>query len=369
MLVYVCISAHGFGHGSRQGAILSALHKIKPSWRLVISTPLPNTFLKLAMGGVPFEKRLCYWDVGVIQPSAIEADNAATSRALNTLEDNLPFQLECESRWLRFQQESILIVSDIPPAAADLAKEINAPLIWIGNFGWDDIYSYMGKSFLEKTQKISYKYCQGTGLIRLPFSMAMDWNLPEIQVGLTTSVPRISLYSLAKLIRWRRIPDISRTILIGFGGLKLNNISYQIFDNWKEYHFLVSGVRRDNLQENKPNNVSILPTNVRPLDFMPLCNRMLTKPGYSSFCEAISQGLGLHIVNREGFAEAEVLERGIKAAGYYRFLSPSQFKSGEWELNHLLNIPFARIPIDGANQVALILISTVEKVSRGSLIY
>nr|YP_009530333.1 hypothetical protein PMNZ_059 [Paulinella micropora]AXY63022.1 hypothetical protein PMNZ_059 [Paulinella micropora] len=368
MLVYVCISAHGFGHGSRQGAILSALHKLQPHWRLVISTSLPNTFLKLAMGGVLFEKRLCNWDVGIIQPSAIEADNEATSRALDTLENNLPLQVECESRWLRFQQDSILIVSDIPPAAASLARELNAPLVWIGNFGWDDIYSYIGKSFRDKTQKIRDSYYQGTCLIRLPFSMAMDWSLPEIQVGLTTSEPRLNLQNLGKLIGWHEIPERKYTILIGFGGLKLNDIHCQIFDNWKNYHFLIRGIEKHISMENWPKNVSFLPANIRLLDFMPLCSRMLTKPGYSSFCEAISQGLGLHVVNREGFAEVEVLERGLKAAGYYRFLGPLQFKLGEWELNHMLNTPFSSIPIDGADQAAWALVAIANKVNQNRFI-
>ncbi|MEY3768661.1 MAG: hypothetical protein RLZZ11_1731 [Cyanobacteriota bacterium] len=70
MLIYACVSGHGFGHGSRVAAVLSALHQLKPSWRLVLSTPLAPAFLKLAFGSVPFQQRPCRWDVGVIQAVA-----------------------------------------------------------------------------------------------------------------------------------------------------------------------------------------------------------------------------------------------------------------------------------------------------------
>ena len=67
MLIVACISAHGFGHGSRSAAVLAALAARRPDWRLVLSTALPRSFLDLAMGAVPFEHRPCQWDVGVIQ--------------------------------------------------------------------------------------------------------------------------------------------------------------------------------------------------------------------------------------------------------------------------------------------------------------
>jgi hypothetical protein len=86
---------------------------------------------------------------------------------------------------------------------------------------------------------------------------------------------------------------------------------------------------------------------------MPCCSRVLTKPGYSTFCEALSQGLGIHLVHREGFAEAAVLERDLQRHGAHRLLSQAQLHRGEWELDLPLRPPsHGPLPSDGAEQAA-----------------
>ena len=100
-------------------------------------------------------------------------------------------------------------------------------------------------------------------------------------------------------------------------------------------------------------NASLLPEGLRPLDVMPVCGRVLTKPGYSTFCEALAQGLGVHLVRREGFAEAPVLEAALQAHGQHRLLSRDQLLAGDWQLDQPLQ-PASRGPIpgDGADQAA-----------------
>jgi hypothetical protein len=86
---------------------------------------------------------------------------------------------------------------------------------------------------------------------------------------------------------------------------------------------------------------------------MPLAARLITKPGYSSFCEAFAQGVGLHVVRREGFAEAPVLEKGLREEGWHRLLEERDFRSGAWELDQPLLAPRApRIRRDGSSHAA-----------------
>jgi hypothetical protein len=83
---------------------------------------------------------------------------------------------------------------------------------------------------------------------------------------------------------------------------------------------------------------------------------MITKPGYSSFCEAFQQGVGLHVVRRQGFAEAPVLELGLKEEGWHRFLEEEAFRRGAWELDEPLVAPRApRVNQDGSRQAAELL--------------
>ena len=82
---------------------------------------------------------------------------------------------------------------------------------------------------------------------------------------------------------------------------------------------------------------------------MPLCSVVITKPGYSTFAEALSQDCGLVVVERSGFAEAEVLQKGLQQHGFHRLLTRRAFEQGQWLLDQPLAPPQGLpLPTDGA---------------------
>jgi hypothetical protein len=140
---------------------------------------------------------------------------------------------------------------------------------------------------------------------------------------------------------------------MGFGGLGLQ-LNPGLFARWPGHHFLVS----DPGLHCEAKNVSVLPQDLRPLEVMPLCSRVITKPGYSTFCEAMALGLGIHLVHREGFAEAQVLEDALQRHSPHRLLSRAQLEKGEWQLDQpLIPASGSGLPPDGADQAARILIA------------
>jgi len=345
MLIYACVSAHGFGHGSRTAAVLEALHQLRPEWRLVVSSALPAGFLDGALAGTPHERRPCRWDVGVIQADALGADAPATLAALEQLALELPQQLERELRWLQQQGEPVLVLGDVPPAAADLAAGIGAPLVWLASFGWDAIYGPMGPAFAGWAEHCRRRYRRGDLLLHCPLSMAMPWHLPEVPLGLTASRPRVAPDRLRQQLQLPADPQ--RCVLISFGGLGLQ-LDAALLGHWPQFTF----VGCDPALAAAANG-RVLPSGLRPLDAMPCCGRVLTKPGYSTFCEALSQGLGIHLVHRDGFAEAAVLEAALQRHGHHRLLSSAQLRAGDWQLDQPLRPPSAGLlPWDGAQRAA-----------------
>ncbi len=344
MLIYAAISGHGYGHGSRSGAILLALAQRQPSWRLVLSTSLPESFLRTVFGGVPFERRPCAWDVGVVQADALGADPAATLLALDDLERRLPEQIAAEARWLKAQGVPVLLLGDVPPAAARLAEAGGWPLIWVGNFGWDAIYAPMGGPFPAWAERCHQLYRRGQGLIHAPFSMAMPWGLPELRIGLTVA----PLRERAEALRQRLdLPERARCVLVSFGGLGFQ-LGEEPFHRWPDHVFVSTDPSAAGAA-----NVRLLPQGLRLLEFMPLVERLITKPGYSSFCEALAHDVGIHLVHREGFAEAPVLEEGLRGHGRHRLLSQQQLREGDWQLDQPLH-PASAGPLarDGAETAA-----------------
>ncbi|KEF42767.1 MAG: hypothetical protein ER33_04310 [Cyanobium sp. CACIAM 14] len=353
MLIHACISSHGFGHGARTAAVLTHVAALRPDWRLVLSTGLPEGFLKLCFGAVPFEHRPCRWDVGVIQADALGADGPATLAALAALEEELPERVAREAAWLEAQNRPTLLLADVPPAAALLARRLGVPLAWLASFGWDTIYGAMGEAFQPWAERHRRLYAQGDLLLHCPLSLPMDWGLPEVRLGLTSSRPRLDLQGLARDLDLPR--DRRRVVLISFGGLGMA-IDPALLARWPDHVFIGPDPALVGLPNGRP-----LPEGVRPLDLMPLAGRLITKPGYSSFCEAFSQGVGIHLVHREGFAEAPVLEKDLRDHGWHRLLSREQFRRGDWELDLPLRPPRrGPLPSNGAETAARAIVAMAE---------
>jgi hypothetical protein len=352
VLIYTCISSHGFGHGSRSASVLAQLHRLRPHWRLVVSTALPEAFLATAFGPLPVEQRRCQWDVGVLQADALDSDPAATLLALEQLEQRLPEQLASEQAWLVEQNEPVLVLADVPPAAALLAEGLQAPLVWLASFGWETIYEPFGEAFRPWAQRCLERYRRGQLLLHCPLSLPMAWDLPERQVGLTAGEPRCDGEALARQLAL--YPERDRNVLLSFGGLGYR-LDPALLARWPEHLF----IGHDPLLAEMANGRT-LPPAIRPLELMGHCGRLITKPGYSSFCEAMTYGVGIHLVRRDGFAEAPVLERDLQRHGWHRLLSKEQFSAGDWQLDQPLLPPSrGQLPLGGAQQAARILVEFV----------
>ncbi|KZR75411.1 hypothetical protein [Prochlorococcus marinus] len=357
MLIYLCLSSHGYGHAARQAAVLIELHRLQPQWRFVVSTDVDFQFLSLALQGVPFEHRKLRWDVGMVQANALAIDQMATLKALQELEQHIPAQIAAEVSWIQSQQMSVLVLADIPPAAAELADQLGVPLVWMGNFGWDEIYAPLGDSFLTHAEAASAEYSRGKKLLRCPFSLAMDWGLPEQSLGLTASSPRSLPLGLQQKLESFQGP----IVMVGFGGLGLA-LDSDLFQRWPDHLFLMPKPRSVDpfLSMQSPDNVLYLPRSIRVVDALPYCSRHLGKPGYSSFCEAISLGIGLHVVLREGFAESVALINGLQSHAAHRLLEREALELGEWELDQPL-IPASQQPlaVDGSMAAASAVVELV----------
>ena len=333
------------------------LHHLRPDWRLIVSSAVEPRFLKLALLGIPVELRCCQWDVGVIQDDALGVDLDSTLVELKKLDMSLPELIDKESDWLCSQQEQILIIADIPPSASLLASKLGVSVIWMGNFGWDEIYKPFGSQFTRYSEAAFTAYKRGNILLRYPFSLAMNWGLPEIKLALTASRPR----PLPEDFQNQLDSDLRPLVFIGFGGLGLS-IDSELFSCWPEHLFLMypPTSRQAFLALDKLSNVLFIPPSVRSIDVMPFCSRLLGKPGFSTFCEALSQNLGLIVVERKDFAEVRSLMDGLRQHGSHRTLTRIAFDQGQWDLDLALIEP-SRGPLncDGANLAAEAIVQSV----------
>ena len=70
---------------------------------------------------------------------------------------------------------------------------------------------------------------------------------------------------------------------------------------------------------------------IRPVDFMPICGRVLSKPGYSTFAEALRLDTPIVSLVREGFAEAPILLKALADYSLHQIISEAEFFDSNWD--------------------------------------
>lgn len=331
-IIYIAITNHGFGHTTRTASIAATIQKLYPDVLLILTTTAPRWLLELYIEG-DFIYRPRSFDIGVVQADSLTMDKAATLEKLQEIKAKQRSLVTSEVNFIR-QNRVNLILADIPPIVAVFAKNAGIPCWAISNFSWDFIYRDWGAEFSDVSDWMSECYSQCDRLLRLPFHEPMSAFSKISDFGLTGGSPRYPLDELQAT--WRITTPVEKTALLTFGGLGLQQIPYDNLSKFPDWQFLSFDTSAPNL----PNLIKIADRKYRPVDFMPLCGRVVSKPGYSTFAEAVRLNVPIVTMTRDDFAEAALLIEGITNYSQHQILTPAEFFQGDWEfLYHSPQLP------------------------------
>lgn len=291
-----------------------------------MATTAPRWLLESYVSG-DFIHRPRGVDVGVVQPDSLTMDREATLEKLRQIRAQANALIAGEATFIR-QNRVGLVLADIPPLATAIAHAANVPCWMASNFGWDFIYRQWGGEFSDIADWIGQCFGQCDRLFRLPFHEPMS-AFPHIEdVGLTGGRPR---YEAADVRQRLSLPaPEGKTVLLTFGGLGLAQLPYDNVTQFPDWQFLTT----DRQAPDWPNLVKVDAAIFRPVDLMPLCDRVVSKPGYGTFSEACRLGVPLISLTRDDFAEAALLLDGIQNYTSHRILPPADFFQSSWEFLH-----------------------------------
>ncbi|MBE9113300.1 glycosyl transferase [Nodosilinea sp. LEGE 07298] len=345
--LYVAVTNHGFGHATRAASIAAAVKAMQPEVDLVVATTAPQWLLNEYLP-VEYEYRPVAFDIGVIQPDSLRMDLPATLAKLQDIQAHQEETIAAEAAYLK-QRGVSLVLADIPPLATAIAHAANIPCWMVSNFGWDFIYRGFGPEFTAIADWIGDCFSQCDRLFRLPFHEPMA-AFPVVEdVGLTGGTPRYEPDDLRH--QWHlQIPQ-ARTVLLTFGGLGLQTIPYHHLAQFPDWQFLTF----DSDAPELANLFKVPRQGFRPVDVMPLCSRVVSKPGFSTFSEACRLDLPIVTITRNDFAEGPVLVNGMQDHSWHRVLTSDEFFHSEWEfLSQPLHPPrtTAAIAKHGNQQIA-----------------
>jgi hypothetical protein len=325
-VIYIAITDHGFGHATRTAAIAATIQKFCPDVLLAFVTTAPRWLLESYVPSGDFIHRPRSFDVGVVQSDSITMDKAATLAKLQQIRDRADSIIAAEANFIG-QNKVCLVLADIPPLAAAIAQAAHVPCWMMSNFGWDFIYRDWGGEFADMADWMGEQFAQCDRLYRYPWHEPMSAFSQVIDVGLTGGEPRHAIADLRQTFDITAPPE--RTVLLTFGGLGLSAIPYDNLAKFPDWQFITFDRQAPSLP-----NLRQVKHSYRPVDFMPLCGRVVSKPGFSTFSEACRVGVPLVTITREGFAETKFLLDGIQANAYHQILSPQEFATGDWSFLH-----------------------------------
>ena len=347
-ILYLAITNHGFGHATRTASIAAAIRQIDPEIVLILVTTAPRSLIEAYLPG-DFIHRPRALDVGIIQRDSLTMDKPATLEKLRQIKQQQRSIIASEVNFIR-QNRVGLVLGDIPPLAAPIAQSAGVPGWMMSNFGWDFIYRDWGSEFVEIADWIGDCFGQCDRLFRMPFHESMSAFSNIIDVGLTGVDPRFSAAEILEKFALTETPK-AKTILATFGGLGLDRVPYENVNRFPDYKFLCFDLHAPDL----PNLIKVDDRFYRPIDLMPVCGRLLTKPGYSTFSEACRYDVPITTVTREGFAESPVLLEGIQDFAQHQIWSIDDFFNGDWSgITQPMNPPrkAEKLPKDGNSTIA-----------------
>ncbi len=319
--IYAILSNHGFGHLSRSAQILSEFQDLRPNLPLFVASTRPPD-----LAGVLFRPgmrlRPVALDPGVVSSDSLSFDPGATLRVANEFRKKEPDLIKSESKFVR-EQDIDLIVSDIAPLAAVIARETGRPCWMWGNFGWDDIYRGWGGPLVAEAERMADMYSLCDSLFRLPFHTAMSAFPRQVDTGCTGRPTRLA----PERVREELGLDERPLVLLAFGGLGLDQAPFDPVSKLTGFQFVTFVDTAPDL----PNLRVVRGGSLQPRDLLPLTDRLISKPGYAMFCEVLQNPVPFYCLEREGWAETPLLLEALRTYFTHRVVTPGEFFEGNWE--------------------------------------
>src|SRR3990172_3080775 len=120
MTLVIYTSGHGFGHASRDIAILDAMARRRPDARIVVRTSVPRWFFDVSVDA-PIELQPAEVDSGVVQVDSLHLDEDDTARRAARFYADFDRRIAAEAALLSHMDASV-VVGDVPPLAFAAAR-------------------------------------------------------------------------------------------------------------------------------------------------------------------------------------------------------------------------------------------------------
>jgi L-arabinokinase len=300
-------SAHGYGHGVRTCDIIRALRAEAPDVPVILTTDLPESFIRNRLPDEGVTLRPGSFDVGMVQLDSIRVDIPATLKRIQALYAERDALIRREADFLGAVDAGI-VVADIPAIPLEAAGEARLPALAVGNFGWDWIYSEFADQdpgWQEVINQIAEGYGQADLLLRLPFAEEMKAFPRHKDLPLVASPGTPQREALAELTG--ASPE-KTWVLLSFTTLDWSQEALDRVSELDDYCFFTVLP----LAWEGPNLFAVDREQVAFSDVLASADVVVSKPGFGLVSECVVNEKPLVYVDRTEFLEYPILVEGIE---------------------------------------------------------
>lgn len=334
------ISDYGYGHASRDIAIVRRLLKEFNDIKLYVKTNGPFHFVRDSLPQKNVEVIQTKNDIGVIfifKGNSITVDRKQTKELLDTWLSSWDEYIQKERRFCEAHNISV-ILSDITPQPFIVANELGIPSIGISNFTWHYIfYNLFGDT--PETERIEEAYRHANFALVLPFNEEMTLFNERKEISFVSR----EITSDRKAMRRKcGIADDKLLVYLGVG----RSFDSSFLGNIKELGSnKVTFLASSNAELPFEDVIGIPSNETETQNYIAMCDLVVSKTGYSTASEAIRAKVPLFMFKREGYKEDGLIANAIEDLGIGRHISESSFLSGDW-INDLDNLDEYREQFD-----------------------
>ena len=324
-MINICfyISDYGYGHASRDIAIIRRILNQLDGVKIYIKTDEPFHFVRQSLPKKNVEIIQTKNDVGVVfKENSVTVDKERTKKILDEWMGSWNDYIHNEKRFCKIHNID-LILSDITPQPFVVADELNIPIIGISNFTWHYIfYNLFGD--VPATERIKEAYQHADLALTLPFNEEMYLFRDKKEVGLVSRGITVDKYTMREEYG---ILDDELLVYIGVGlsfdSSFMRRMKKMDVPNVK---FLISSNAEIPFE-----NVTKIPTDeTETQNYIGMCDLVVSKTGYGTVSEAVRASVPMFLLKRDGFKEDELIGNKVEEMGIGKFISEKAFLDGDW---------------------------------------
>jgi len=307
--VVLVISAHGYGHASRQMEVLRVLLDRRPAVRAAVLTAAPEAVFRDYLSAAP-----SVWarvsvvpfaaDVGLVQRDGLSMDHEATLRALAARYGE-PERAVAELAEIVARARPSVVIGDIPPVAFAAAHRLGVPSVAVGNFDWAWIYeAYPAAEPRWAPFAALFRRWQAlaTAAVHVAPGPPLEGFSRARPAG---PIARLPLVDPGAARARLGIPPGDRAVLASFGGCGLDEAERRI-----PRVAGVTWILAPPMPDLRRADTRFAPDE-RYLSLLAAADAVLTKPGYGIVCEAARCRTRLLYTDRGDFPEYPWLVRWL----------------------------------------------------------